>query len=57
MAADKPTYEPSYRQQSVDDTLDSHDRRISRLEKGALIIGGYLIAEGANVVEQFSVLF
>jgi len=47
-------YEPSYRDQHVDDTLDEHNARINRLEKVALIGIGYGLAEGSNLVTQFA---
>lgn len=42
-------YEPSYRQQDIDDTLDEHHTRIRRLEKGALVVLGYGIAQGSEI--------
>jgi len=39
----------SYRERDVDETLDDHDRRLSRLEKVALVGVGYGIAEGWNI--------
>lgn len=42
MAADTTEYEPSYREQSVDATLDEHDARISRNEKRWLMTKGAL---------------
>jgi hypothetical protein len=45
----KSTYEPTYRQITVDETLDEHDSRISRLEKAALIGGGYVMARFPDV--------
>lgn len=50
MGADKAPYSPYYRQQDVDRTLDDHDSRIERLEKAGLVVLGYGVAEGANVV-------
>lgn len=35
-------YEPSYRQQTVDQTLDEHDTRISKNEKRWLVTKGAL---------------
>lgn len=46
------SYEPTYRQRDVDDTLDNHDTRLSRLEKIALIGAGYGLADGWNIVES-----
>lgn len=55
--AESDVYDPSYRQKSVDTTLDQHERRISRLEKVALITVGYGIAEGSQIVTDISGLF
>jgi len=52
----KAEYSPTYRQQDVDDSLDDHDTRISRLEKFALLVVGYGIAEGGNVITQLAQL-
>jgi len=46
----------SYRQRDVDDTLDEHDNRISRLEKAALIGAGYGLAEGSKFVTDVTSL-
>lgn len=46
----KKAYEPTYRQEDVDETLDNHDTRLSRLEKVALIAAGYGLADGWNIV-------
>lgn len=46
------SYDPSFREQSVDDALDDHDTRIRRLEKAALLGAGYGIAEGGNLVTE-----
>lgn len=35
----------SYREQAVEEELDDHDRRISRLEKALLIAVGYVLAD------------
>lgn len=43
-------YEPTYRQQDIDDTLDSHETRIGRLEKISLVGIGYGLAEGSTIV-------
>ena len=40
----------SYREKDVDDRLDEHGRRISRLEKAILVGVGYGLAEGSNLV-------
>ena len=50
----KAEYRPTYRQQDVDDSLDDHDTRISRLEKFALLVVGYGIAEGGNIVTEIA---
>lgn len=55
--ADADGYEPTYRQQDVDRTLDDHERRIGRLEKAALIGIGYGLAEGGSLVTQLASLF
>lgn len=49
----RKAYEPSYRQEDVDTTLEDHERRITRLEKVALVAAGYLVADGADIVETF----
>lgn len=54
MASEEETYEPTYRQQDVDHTLSDHERRITRLEKVALLGVGYGLAEGSNIVTQFA---
>lgn len=50
--AEGRVYEPSYRQQDVDETLDDHDRRINRLEKGALVALGYVTADAPDVARE-----
>ena len=40
MSSDAPTYEPSFRQQSVDSRLDEHDARITANEKRWLMTKG-----------------
>lgn len=50
MAANEPQ-ELTYREQSVDDELDDHEQRISRLEKAFLVGVGYVFAEQGVVVE------
>jgi len=35
----------TYREQAVEESLDEHDRRISRLEKALLIAMGYVLAD------------
>lgn len=46
-------YDPTYREKDVDDTLNDHEERLTRLEKIALIGIGYGLAEGATLVTQF----
>jgi hypothetical protein len=48
--------ELTYREQDVDETLDDHDRRISRLEKLALLAVGYVTADAPDVVRELSTL-
>lgn len=40
----------TYRERSVDEALEEHDTRISRLEKGALIAIGYGLHDGGTLV-------
>jgi hypothetical protein len=49
----RETYEPSYRQEDVDTTLEDHERRITRLEKVALVAAGYFVADGAEIAQVF----
>lgn len=51
MAKDDVSYEPTYREQDVDETLDNHDTRLSRLEKVALLGIGYGLAEGNQLIQ------
>jgi len=51
MATDDVSYEPTYREQDVDETLDNHDTRLSRLEKVALLGIGYGLAEGNQLIQ------
>lgn len=51
---DRQEYEPTYRQQDVDNTLEDHEHRIGRLEKAVLVGIGYGLAEGYNIVEAIS---
>lgn len=46
--AEASTYDPSYREQDVDDTLEEHDLRIRRLEKVALVGLGYGLSQGGK---------
>jgi len=41
----------TYRERDVDDELDDHERRISRLEKAGLVAVGYGVAEQNMIVE------
>jgi hypothetical protein len=41
----------SYRERDVDESLDEHDRRISRLEKAGLIALGWGIAESSALTD------
>lgn len=45
-------YDPTYREEHVEERLDDHDRRISRLEKAALIGLGYGLASGSEVIQN-----
>lgn len=47
MSAKEEGYQPTYREQDVDDTLDNHDTRLSRLEKAAFIGAGYIARDVA----------
>ena len=55
--AEKASYEPTYRQQDVDSTLDEHDNRITRVEKALLIVAGYGLADGWSLVSDVVGLF
>lgn len=46
------SYEPSYREEDVDNTLEKHHTRIRRLEKAMLLAAGYGLAEGGNLATQ-----
>lgn len=52
----RESYDPTFRQQNVDETIKDHERRITRLEKVALIGAGYLIADGAEIATVFTSL-
>lgn len=41
----------SYRERDVDDTLDNHDRRITRLEMAGLVALGWGIAESSQLTD------
>jgi len=47
----------TYREQAVEDTLDEHDRRISRLEKALLIAMGYVLADQDVLLDAVLGLF
>lgn len=53
MASEQPSEGPdlSYREQNVEDDLNEHDRRISRLEKAVLIMVGYVLADQDMLIE------
>lgn len=40
----------TYRERDVDKTLDDHERRLSRLEIGAIFAAGYVVADAPDVV-------
>lgn len=48
---DRQEYQPTYRQQDVDHTLEDHEQRIGRLEKAVLVGIGYGLAEGYEIIE------
>lgn len=49
MATDQSSeYQPTYRQQNVDETLNEHDRRISNNERRWLIAKGAMAMLAAN---------
>ena len=52
--ANERGYEPSYREKDVDNTLEEHDTRISRLEKIALVGVGYGLAEGSTFITDIA---
>jgi hypothetical protein len=51
MMSEETSYDPTYREQDVDETLDNHDTRLSRLEKVALLGIGYGLAEGNQLIQ------
>lgn len=54
--SEKSGYDPTYRQEDVDDILKDHDSRITRLERGGLVLIGYLLgftAVNAGEIVQF----
>jgi hypothetical protein len=59
MGEEQSTEQPSltYREQAVDETLDEHDRRISRLEKALLIAVGYVFADQNVLLDPILGLF
>lgn len=57
MSVSSKTYEPSYREEDVDLTLDDHEQRISRLEKMAYVgIGAALVRGGDIAINLASAL-
>jgi hypothetical protein len=54
-SAEKPPL--TYREQAVEDELDDHDRRISRLEKALLIAVGYVLADQNVLLDPILGLF
>lgn len=42
----------SYRERDQDATLEEHEQRITRLETAGLIVGGYMLNDGANFVVE-----
>jgi hypothetical protein len=44
----------TWRKEHVDSTLEEHDTRIRRLEKGGLLVAGYLLAQGSNFVTELA---
>lgn len=49
----KPSDRLTYRKQDVDETLEEHDRRITRLEKAAYIGLGYVLATSPEIASKF----
>lgn len=49
---EQPSYDPTFRQTHVDDTLTDHEARIGRLEKAALVGVGYGLASGIDLFQQ-----
>jgi hypothetical protein len=47
----------TYREQAVEEELDDHDRRISRLEKSLLIAVGYVLADQDVLIDAALGLF
>lgn len=54
MSVSSKTYEPSYRQEDVDETLQEHEQRISRLEKLAYIGIGAGLVRGGELMANLS---
>lgn len=56
MADAQQEYEPSYRQRDVDNMLAEHEKRLTRLEKIALLGLGYGLASGAEIITNITQL-
>lgn len=54
MAAD--VEQLNYRKRSVDETLQEHERRITRLEKVMLVAIGYVISDAGLFIEPLLML-
>lgn len=52
MATDETKSKTSFRLSTNEEQIDDHEKRITRLERGSLIVVGYLIAEGSNLIES-----
>jgi hypothetical protein len=48
--------ETTFRQERVQQRLEDHDTRISRLEKAGLMVVGYGLAEGAQIIDALTSL-
>lgn len=48
---------PSYQGKQRDNKLDKHEGRITRLERGGLLVFGYLLAEGSDLLTDISTFF
>ena len=47
-APDRDLDQTTYRREKVDNRLDDNEKRLSRLEKGAILVAGYMISEGGQ---------
>lgn len=56
MAADDVKPKTSFRLKKNEDDIEDHEGRITRLERGGLIIGGYLLAEGSQLITHITEL-